>query len=94
LQTGTSSSKRHKLETILKKINELQMANPKDGLKFEDIHEALASEQGMTEDFLKEALESWVKDGSLFRPKPNEYKLVNLDKSKKKPKSEKDAKPE
>lgn len=84
MYTGTSSNKRQKLNLILKKIKELQLANPQAALSFEDIFEPLATEKGITEDFVKTALAQWTKDGELYQPQNDTWRMVN---SPKKPKS-------
>jgi replicative DNA helicase Mcm len=82
--TGTSSNKRQKFRKILDSIKALQKDNPSQNLKFEDIFEPNAAIEGVTEEFLKEALEMWLKDGTLYQPKPKEYRLIGNSKKWKK----------
>ncbi|MHA1776124.1 MAG: minichromosome maintenance protein MCM [Promethearchaeota archaeon] len=83
MYTGTSSSKRQKLNLILNKIKELQTANPKAELTFEDIFEPLAHEKGITEEFVRAALDQWVKDSELYNPHPNTWRMTNPPKKSK-----------
>ncbi|UYP48119.1 hypothetical protein NEF87_004404 [Candidatus Lokiarchaeum ossiferum] len=73
--TGTSSNKRNKLNLILEKIRELQLEDPSEDLTWEDIYEPLATVEGVTEQFIKSALEEWHKDGTLYCPKNDHYRL-------------------
>ena len=82
--TGTSSNKRKKLNLILNKMKELQEANPRQALVFEDIYEPINSVDGITEQFVRQALEQWNKEGTIICPRPNTYKLVNLPKKREK----------
>lgn len=86
MYTGTSSSKRQRLNLILNKIKELQLANPKAELTFEDIFEPIANEKGITEEFVRAALEQWVKDSELYHPHPDTWRMTT---PPKKPKPEK-----
>ena len=74
LQTGTSSSKRAKLRKILDQIKELQHDDDTP-LEFEDIVVPLMAE-GLKEDMIKEALDKWSRDGTLYSPKPGTYSLI------------------
>jgi replicative DNA helicase Mcm len=83
LLTGTSTNKRQKFTIILNKIRELQDENPKTGFPVEDIYVPLAEIEGISEEFVKEALIQWVKEGTLYNPKPHLFKMINGPKSKK-----------
>ncbi|MHA1520287.1 MAG: LAGLIDADG family homing endonuclease [Promethearchaeota archaeon] len=84
MYSGISSSKRVRLNLILKKIKELQLANPGVALSFEDIYEPLTTEKGITEEFVRGALAQWLKDGELYQPQNDTWRLVNTPKQPKK----------
>ncbi|MHA1584315.1 MAG: hypothetical protein ACTSWL_03610, partial [Promethearchaeota archaeon] len=76
--TGTTSNKRNHLNKILSRINTLQTSNPSQPISFEDIYEPLANEEGITEEFVIEALQHWRGDGTIICPREGQYKLVKL----------------
>ncbi len=84
MYSGVSSSKRNRLNLILKKIKDLQLANPSVALTFEDIYEPLTTEKGITEEFVRGALAQWLKDGELYQPQNDTWRLVNSPKQPKK----------
>jgi len=86
--TGTSTSKRKKLTLILDKIKELQQANPRQALDLNDIYEPISSIDGISEQFVRQALEQWHKEGTLISPRDGKYKLVNMPKVRNTNKSE------
>ncbi len=81
--TGTSSNKRNKLNLILNKIRELQLEDPSESLTWEDIYETLSTVDGISEQFVKGALAEWYKDGTLYSPTNDHYKLSSRPKKPK-----------
>jgi replicative DNA helicase Mcm len=69
-----SSSKRAKINKILDKIKELEDQDPKLNVAFEDILAPLVSD-GIDKNFLEEAIKEFLKDGTIYEPKPKEYKI-------------------
>jgi hypothetical protein len=74
---NVATKKRNLLNVVQRKIGDLQLAAPKEGITFEDLWETLSATEGVTPDFIKNALGEWVKDGTLFTPNPGEYKLAH-----------------
>jgi len=75
MMTGRTHSKQDRFNKILSKIKELTLADPSP-LVFDDIYEPIATLEGITKEFVQQALNEWVNEGTLYSPKPGEYRLT------------------
>lgn len=80
--TGTTSNKRNKLNLILEKAREIQGDDPSEPFTWEDIYEPLATVDGISEQFIRNSLVEWHKDGTLYCPSNDHYKLSKIQKGK------------
>ncbi len=76
IMTGRSHSKQDRFNKILSNIKELTLADPITPLEFDDIYEPIATIPGITKEFVQQALNEWVNEGTLYCPKPGEYRLT------------------
>ena len=75
MMTGRTHSVQDRFNKILSKIKELTLADPAP-LEFDDIYEPISTLQGITKEFVQQALKEWVDEGTLYCPTPGHYKLT------------------
>ena len=76
MMTGRTHSKQDRFNKILSKIKELTLADPITPLEFDDIYEPIATLTGITKEFVQQALNEWVNEGTLYCPKNGLYRLT------------------
>ncbi len=75
MMTGRTHSVQDRFNKILSKIKELTLADPAP-LEFDDIYDPISTLQGITKEFVQQALKEWVDEGTLYCPSPGHYKLT------------------